>query len=569
MWYTQNISEDMIILSSCYTPLYTCLLYYTPKKNFYYIYVYQNILDYKSEIVSLKAVQIIQLKHSIKEEEITLRSSSTGVINKIVKIYFGADNYLLLNEIDRRILLIDFINGNYVTIFNNKEEKSQEPIYNIIDTYDENYYYEGESRVRTFAFLSIKFQEKKIPFYKYRFFIIERGILENNFFFLHSIDLEMGNAEPISIKITKIPKQSIFNKEGDNSKISQWFYIFCFLSTQRFYQIITNYGKLSLYQMLRSISQKNAITTPFAENNVKGKYNLTNIGSRKDIRVRQAEEDIIIEENNIESNNNIDKININDEKNESNLYNNSNNNNPNINTKSNRIAFWSSSTILKFEKQQVSQGLNIFLNINTKQLCALILFFENGDIVSFPFNYNDSPEEIKNKITIPTKTSEIKLDKINLNTFGPYAKVFKFNMKYVFKSTTQCALSSKNLVIARDNKIHIYDLETNEKLFSYDFYKENIASLLLFNDIGYTFLLTSTKIFKIIFTTRFRILSQNEIINNPRCKVNNYQQEGMSYPLFEYNPEDVWNSYCSKSFIFDCVNHCFISPWITPVSFST
>ena len=545
MWYTQQISEDMIILSSCYTQLYTCLLYYTPKKNFYYIYVYQNVLDYKSETVSLKSVQIIKLEHSIKEEEVTLRRDSTGVINKIVKIYFGADNYLLLNEIDRRILLIDFINGNYVTIFNNKEEKTQEPIYNIIDTYDENYYLEGESRIRTFAFLSIKFQEKKISFYRYRYFIIERGILQNNLFFLHSIDIEMGSAEPISIKIAKIPKQTSFKKDGDSSKSSQWFYIFCFLSTQRFYQIITNYGKLSLYQMLRSISQSNVISPPFLENNEKGKNISTNIGSKKDNRLRQ-EEDIITEENCIESNNNLEKIKINDENNDSNLYNNSNSNMPNINIKNNRAAFWSSSTILKFEKQQVSQGLNIFLNINTKQLCALILFFENGDIVSFTFNYTDSPEEIKNKITIPMAIPEIKLDKIKEDTFGPYAKIFKFNMKYVFKSTTQCALSSKNLLIAIDNKIRIYDLETNEKLFSYDFYKENTASLLLFNDIGYTFLLTSTKIFKIIFTTRFKILSQNEIINNPRCKVNNYQQEGMIYPLFEYNPEDVWNSYYSK-----------------------
>ena len=50
---------------------------------------------------------------------------------------------------------------------------------------------------------------------------------------------------------------------------------------------------------------------------------MINTGSRKDIRVRRAEEDIITEENNIESNNNTDKININDEKNDSNLFNNS------------------------------------------------------------------------------------------------------------------------------------------------------------------------------------------------------------------------------------------------------
>jgi len=162
MWYTQKITEDMILLSSCYTSLYTCLLYFHSKTTFYYIYVYQNVLDYKSENISLKPIQLIYLDHSIKKKDIDVRSETNQpVYNKIAKIYFGADNYLLLNEIDRRILLIDFINGNYVTIFVNKEPKNQEPLYNIIDTYDENYYVEGELRVRTYAFLSIKIQEKK------------------------------------------------------------------------------------------------------------------------------------------------------------------------------------------------------------------------------------------------------------------------------------------------------------------------------------------------------------------------------------------------------------------------
>ena len=104
MWYTTKISEDMFLLSSNYTTLYTCLLYYCPKKSIYNIYVYQNTLDYKSENISLKPVQLIQLNHSYKAKDIIIsKSDSTGqpVININVKIYFGADNYLLLNEIDR------------------------------------------------------------------------------------------------------------------------------------------------------------------------------------------------------------------------------------------------------------------------------------------------------------------------------------------------------------------------------------------------------------------------------------------------------------------------------------
>ena len=559
MWHTQKITEDMILLSSCYTSSYTCLLYFHSKKTFYYIYVYQNILDYKSENISLKAIQLIHLEHSIKKREIDLiTETNQPVLNKIVKVYFGADNYLLLNEIDRRILLLDFINGNYVTIFINKDAKTQEPLYNIIDTYDENYYLEGESRVRTYAFLSIKNQEKKVSKYKYRYFIIERGILETNNFFLHSLEFKtdddneglkspyMDDSEPISVKIAKIPKQTGFKKDAIGSKSSQWFYIFCFMSKKKLFVLVTNYDKLSLYQILRTINQ---YIIPFK--GVRNKFQvITMIGARKDNRAKQTEEDKINEEKNVGNNNNTETNNNNNfEKNDSNE--NNNNTNANSNSKNNKILFWLTETTFWEEEKQMAQGFDIFLNINTKQLCALILFFENGAIASFPFNYSDSPEVIKNKITV---NREIQIDKIKSNNkqdkikieFGPYAKVVQFQENYVFKSNTVCALSSKNLIIAIHNKLHIYNSSTSEKLFSYDFFEENIATFLLFEDIGYIFLLTWNKIFKIIFTTRFRVWAQNEIINNPKCPVGTYQQEGMSYPLFDFSPEDVWNSYCSK-----------------------
>ena len=529
MWYTTKISEDMFLLSSCYTPFYTCLLYYCPKKSIYNIYIYQNYLDYKSENISLKAVQLIQLEHSYKTKDIIIsKSDSTGqpVININVKIYFGADNYILLNEIDRRILLIDFFNGNYVTIFNNKESKSQEPIYNIIDTYDENYFFEGELRLRTYAFLSIKYQEKKLSYYKYRYFIIERGILENSYFFLHSIDLDMGNGEPLGIKIAKIPKQTSSTGQGED-KNQQWFYILCFLSSQRLFQLITNYDKLTLYQMLRNVNQCNVIVVPTIDpkvNSKSGKSSMTTIGLRKDNQLKKNQEE--------------NKINTNEKNN-----NEVNNQNTEIkNTK--QICFWSTSINLWLEKKQVAQSVKIFLNMNTKRLCALILFFEMGEVATFPFNYNDSPEEIKNKITITAH--EIQLDKIRPDTFGSLAKVYKFQEHYFFKSNTICALTSKNLILAIDNKFRIYDLETNAPLYSYNFYKENIASFLLFDDIGATFLLTWTKVFKIIFNTRYKVISENEIKNNPKCPINAYQQENLNYPIFEDKPEDIWNSYCNK-----------------------
>ena len=515
MWYTTKIPENFILLSSCYNKLFTSYLYYCPKNKIYNIYIYQNKLDYKSENIILKPIQVIQLKHSFKANEIIItKSELTGqqTINIIVKIYFGADNYLLLNENDKRILLIDFYNGNYITIFSNNSQNSGDPIYNIFDTYDENYYFDGEEKVRTYAFIGIKYQEKKLVYYKYRYFIIERESINNNYFFLHSIDFELGNGEPLELKIAKIQKQA----EEENDANPQWFYIFCFLSSQRLFQLITNYNNLNLFQTIRTINQCDKIMVPTieAKNLRTSKCSMTTIG----LKIEKIKKDKNEE-------NKLDK-------------------NEDIKNNKEKILFWSTSIHIWIEKKQLAQSVKIFLNINTKQLCALILFLEIGSVVSFPFNISDSPEEIKKKISITSY--EIQLDRIREDSFGSFAKIYKFEEHYLFKSNTVCALTSKNLILAIDNKFRIYDLETNVLLYKYNFYKENIICFLLFNNMGATFFLTWNKIFKIIFNNRYKIFSQNEIKNNPKSPINIYKPEGLNFPIFENNPEDIWNSYCSK-----------------------
>ena len=221
-------------------------------------------------------------------------------INIIVKIFFGADNYLLLNDFDKRIILIDIFNGKFITLFNNKETKTTEPLYNIINTFDENYIFEGEERVRTYVFLSIKYTEKKITYYQYRFIIIEKDIFENNYFFLHQIDLDLGDGEPLGLEIARIPKKvNKSNYEGtgiedlvknlEEEKNNQWFFIFCFLSNKKIFQLITNYNRLSLYQVLRFMNQ--CVTIKSENQAAKGnKPSITTIGYIKKDNIKYSEE---------------------------------------------------------------------------------------------------------------------------------------------------------------------------------------------------------------------------------------------------------------------------------------
>ena len=70
------------------------------------------------------------------------------------------------------------------------------------DTYDENILINGEHNIRTYAFISLKKKDRKNPTYTYSYFIIQNTIEKN--MHLHPINLDLGNSEPIGLKIAKI-----------------------------------------------------------------------------------------------------------------------------------------------------------------------------------------------------------------------------------------------------------------------------------------------------------------------------------------------------------------------------
>lgn len=57
---------------------------------------------------------------------------------KFILEFLASDFYLIINDIDIRIVLLDFTNGNYISIFEKSNEQF-ERLYNIIDTYDEGF----------------------------------------------------------------------------------------------------------------------------------------------------------------------------------------------------------------------------------------------------------------------------------------------------------------------------------------------------------------------------------------------------------------------------------------------
>jgi hypothetical protein len=163
MWYTDRITDNMEIICSCYNSNNIAQLYINKMTNLYNLYIYKNIIDYKNENMSLKLLKIINIIPTNKSEQNNISKSNTnqiknekGYMNYMnAKIYFASNNYILLNEKDYRILLIDLNTSNYITIFS-KNFEDKELVYNIFDTYNENFIINGEQKLRTYVFLSIK-----------------------------------------------------------------------------------------------------------------------------------------------------------------------------------------------------------------------------------------------------------------------------------------------------------------------------------------------------------------------------------------------------------------------------
>ena len=269
MWHSERITENMEIISSCYNSINTAQLFLNKKTYFYNLYIYKNIIDYKNENMNLKLYRIINISTKIKldNQNNDIKTSTTtkkGYLDLInTKIYFASNNYILLNEFDCRILLIDINNNSYITLVNNNSERS-EVLYNIFDTYDETFLINGEQKIRTYAFLSLKYQNRKVPIYKYYYFIIKMHYFKK--IHLYPINLDLGNSEPLNFKIVKIIHKQ--TKYGDK----KYFFILCFLSTSLCLQLITDYENLTLHQLFQHYFKLYSIREEKDNNNINNKY---------------------------------------------------------------------------------------------------------------------------------------------------------------------------------------------------------------------------------------------------------------------------------------------------------
>ena len=495
MWFNEKITSDMEIVASCYNPINTAQLFLNNKTNYYNILIYKNIIDYRNENMKLKLIHQINISSNFN---IDTTNTQIKIDKKKVKIFLVGKNYLIINIIDFNILLLDFLTGNYITIFTRTLEE-KETLFNIIDTYDEPYMLDGDQKIRTYVFLTKKNQERKTPTYSYKYFIVQKDVFKLKNILLHSIDFDIGNAEPLGLKIGKIFMP--------NSGGLKFCFIFIFISSSTLFELVTDYDNLNLHNMLK-----------------------------KNSRVENTKE------SDEENNNNMKTISDKDKG--------SNNNKLNLEKNDlgyNKTKYWTIKRKIESEKKNFTQCIKFFLNINDKRVCSLVIFFESRNVITYNFNYTDTPEEIKDKIFVTTNIN-LSLEQRNFESiFKPPAKLYKFTDLYLFKKESFFNYSRNNLILCDKNKMHIYSEENNLPIFTYEFYKEDLSTFISIEGIGSTFLLTGTKLFKIIYNQRYSIFSDEKIFNNWKSEINYYKtNKKLSFPVFEFQPENIWNAYCSS-----------------------
>ena len=121
MWYTEKITKDMEILSSCYNNINTGQLFYNKATKKYNLFIYKNVMDNRNENLSLNLHRIINITpqkiiDNKKNNSKNLTEKDYQNI-KNSKIFLASFDYIILNEIDMRILLININTGKFVTLF--------------------------------------------------------------------------------------------------------------------------------------------------------------------------------------------------------------------------------------------------------------------------------------------------------------------------------------------------------------------------------------------------------------------------------------------------------------------
>lgn len=437
MWYTTKITSEHSYLCTTYNIEHTVMLYYNKKDKFLNLFWYKNDLNVFNENFSLS-----------EKGQIDIPVTSRTAPN--IKIFLIADNHVLINEIDLRIILLDLLTGNFITLFEKIDNDKFQPInvkdYNVIDTFDELYRNTKDQLHRcSYIFIYSKDKSSKSFAYYYFIFSFDDFDADNT---ISLIPLDFGpetlcNAEPFGLKI--------FMVSSEDNKSKKWYYVFNLVMRDYYFQFVSEAQRVSLNNILYNYCafKHNKLVTE-----IKTKLNEGSQSSKK--------LSIFL----YHSHSNVSCI----------------------------ILLLESGTLLTFP---------FYTTYSSKEILKAIKPTSNMLFID-----SQMKGEFKNN---PNNISLIKNSE--LGKFSPEIYCFPVSFLSV-RDCRSAKFSYQNLILAIKDTVFFYKRGHPFPRYQYNFYEEKLAKIISFYPCNVSFVLTGNKLFKIIYNESFDKYYDNAITAN-------------------------------------------------------
>ena len=262
IWHTPSVPSAFKLLASAHNPSYFVQLFHVASLKQCALYIYKTQINSENESISVTPYNIITLPASSYFQ--STPPPDINHANTLTRIYIASTSFVILNDFDSRILLIDINTGKYITLFARGnshlrvDNAAHTPsftfarttrYYNVLDVFDETCLSRGTKQTRTYVFITSKLFVAKAdkPTTSLYYIILNNTSLTHSANFdLHALDVgvSFGHVEPFGLKIRKIP----------HAHRKEWFFVVVLLTHQYTFQYVSDYGNKSLHAVLKQYS---------------------------------------------------------------------------------------------------------------------------------------------------------------------------------------------------------------------------------------------------------------------------------------------------------------------------
>ena len=248
--YNLNKFEGLKYVSSTNNNKYTAILYSSIDGSTLILVILKNIFDLKRENVKYKIVSTMSFEtnkiESIVTDDLLNKTSDDEeyvpkrILTSSYNLFLVNNSYLIIQCIKKRIILVDFLEKKYTTLYVNSENHRN---VKVISTFDELIVIKHKNNnskylTRTYVFC--------ISNNQLFFLILNENVITNQQFIMHRFPFEENYNSVEEFLIQRIDSKNNENK---------WYYIMVLLLNGKLVRYVTNWLSVSIKYVLLHFKQ--------------------------------------------------------------------------------------------------------------------------------------------------------------------------------------------------------------------------------------------------------------------------------------------------------------------------